>query len=125
MRRTKRYIRDITSRTSIKSMWKILTKDLSIKDFIVPNPAISLKIIPQQSPPSMSYGTSEGQDILQFLFTNKIQTEQQTLTKWIKHNTAAKPIESVAQDYVEDWEDWLDRIATEEREELIEEDNPF
>ena len=122
MRRTKRYIRDITSRTSIKSMWKILTKDLSIKDFIVPNPAISLKIIPQQSPPSMSYGTSEGQDILQFLFTNKVQTEQQTLTKWVKHNPAAKPIESV-----EDWTDFIKAYEStlEDGEEWIEVDTPF
>ena len=115
MRRTKRYIQDITSRTSIKSMWKILTKDLSIKDFIVPNPAISLKIVSPQSHPF------NGQDILQFLFTNKVQTEQQTLTKWVKRNPAAKPIESV-----EDWTDFIKAYEStlEDGEELIESD-PF
>ena len=117
MRRTKRYIRDVTSRTSIKSMWQILTKNLSIKDFIVPNPAISLKLIHQQ----MDYSTIDRQDILQFLFTNEVQTEQQTLTKWIKHNTAAKPIESV-----EDWEQYIRAYqGLEDGEELIEEDDPF
>ena len=97
-------------------MWKILTKDLSIKDFIVPNPAISLKIVSPQSHPF------NGQDILQFLFTNKIQTEQQTLTKWVKHNPAAKPIESV-----EDWTDFIKAYESTLEDEgiLIEEDDPF
>ena len=116
MRRTKRYIQDVTSRTSTKSMWKILTKNLSIKDFIVPNPAISLKLI--------HHSTVDEQDILQFLFTNKVQTEQQTLTKWIKHNTAPKPIESV-----EDWNSYIKEMGStlewENEEELIEVDTPF
>ena len=115
---TKLDIENITTKLSKHNMWKILTKNLSIKDFIVPNPALSLQLSGTQTDSLHSFN---------FLFTNDVRTERQTLTKWIKENPAAKPIHSA-----DDWEDWLNSLSLEEREdailenhEVIEEDTPF
>lgn len=106
---------DVVSHVSRLAMWKILTKNLSIKDFVIPNPAISLQLNTHKENGSET-------ETFRFLFTNKITTKKQTLTEWIKQSPAPKPIESV-----EDWTDYIKayEYALENEEELIEEDNPF
>ncbi len=118
MQDTRLSISEVTTKLTKQNMWKILTKNLSIKDFIVPNPALSLQLSGTQTDSLHSFN---------FLFTNDVRTERQTLTKWIKENPAAKPIHSA-----DDWEDWLNSLSLEEREdailenhEVIEEDTPF
>ena len=120
---TKLDIENITTKLSKHNMWKILTKNLSIKDFIVPNPALSLRLETHIHP------ANDG-EIFNFLFTNKANTKQQTLTEWIKENPAPKPNLS-ADDFYE-WEEWLDSLNLQEREhaiqeyhQVIEEDEPF
>ena len=118
MQDTRLSISEVTTKLTKQNMWKILTKNLSIKDFIVPNPALSLQLSGTQTDSLHSFN---------FLFTNDVRTERQTLTKWIKENPDAKPIHSA-----DDWEDWLNSLSLEEREdailenhEVIEEDTPF
>ena len=118
MTNTNLYIGDVCSTTSKNNMWKILTKNLSLSDFIIPNPAISLKIHGHNF--NRNGIPNGGEETFRFLFTNAIQTQRQTLTEWINQNPAPKPIESA-----DDWGEWLDDLSTEEREELIEEDTPF
>ena len=108
---TKLDIENITTKLSKHNMWKILTKNLSIKDFVIPNPAISLQLGTHKE---TSIGSGE---TFRFLFTNKINTRKQTLTEWIKYNPAPKPIESV-----DDWEDYIHAL---ENSAGLEEDNPF
>mgnify|MGYP003133101978 CR=1 FL=1 len=98
---------DVYSRTSINSMWKTLTRDLHLKDFIVPNPATSLQI-----KTSNDY-TEKGLERLfkfNFLFTSKIQTRRQTFYEWVNQNLAANPLsydtqrgyeELMGEDYVD------------------------
>ena len=111
MQSTRLHKGDVVSSVSRLSIWKILTKNLSIKDFVIPNPAISLQLGTHKE---TSIGSGE---TFKFLFTNKINTRKQTLTEWIKYNPAPKPIESV-----DDWEDYIHAL---ENSAGLEEDNPF
>ena len=96
----------------ISSMWKILTHNLHYRDFCVPNPALSLAL----HLPTKEEWADEVK--FNFLFTNSVQTERQTLTKWINPNTA----EDYRQ-YIRD-EEW-DRDPILLAEERMAEDNPF
>ena len=102
---------DVVSHVSRLAMWKILTKNLSIKDFVIPNPAISLQLNTHKEMGSET-------ETFRFLFTNKITTKKQTLTEWIKKNTAAKSEEYTVEFVKAD-------TMYELEQELLEEDNPF
>ena len=116
-----KYINDVRSQTSLSSMWKILTHNLHYRDFCVPNPALSL---------SMYVPFKEEIEELRFnfLFTNSVQTERQTLTKWINPNTAENfryeglNRQAISQ-FIRDEE--LDRDPILLAEERMTEDNPF
>jgi hypothetical protein len=111
MRNTLKYINDVRCRTSLSGIWKILTHDLHYRDFIVPNPALSLAMhLPSKE-------ELDGILSFNFLFTNSVQTERQTLTKWINPNLTKNYRQAINQ-YISD-EEW-DRDPI-----LLEEDNPF
>ena len=113
MRNTLKYINDVRSRTSLASIWKVLTHNLHYRDFRIPNPALSL---------ALHLPTKEewAEDVkFNFLFTNSVQTERQTLTKWVNHNTAnSYPFRDISD------EEW-DRDPILLAEERMADDNPF
>ena len=112
MRSIYKYIRDVRSQTSIVSMWKILTRNLHYRDFCVPNPALSLSMY-------VPFKTEIEELQFNFLFTNSVQTERQTLTKWVNHNTAnSYPFRDISD------EEW-DRDPILLAEERMADDNPF
>ena len=121
MRNTMKYINDVRSQTSLSSMWKILTHNLHYRDFWVPNPALSLSMY-------VPYKEEIEELRFNFLFTNSVQTERQTLTKWINPNTAENfryeglNRQAISQ-FISD-EEW-DRDPILLAEERMTEDNPF
>ena len=117
MRSIYKYINDVRSQTNLSSIWKILTHNLHYRDFIVPNPALSLSMY-------VPFKTELNEELrFNFLFTNSVQTERQTLTKWVNSNLTEnfryKGLNKQAiNQYISD-EEW-DRDPI-----LLEEDNPF
>ena len=113
MQNTLKFINDVRSKTSIASMWKILTRNLHYRDFCVPNPALSLAL----HIPTKEEWTEDVK--FNFLFTNSVQTERQTLTKWVNHGTVNPyPFRDISD------EEW-DRDPILLAEERMADDNPF
>ena len=78
-------IGEVRSTTSIKNMWKILTSNLHVSKFFVPNPAKSLSFV---LPDYYNEKVLGDNMVLNFLFTDKINNNKQSLTKWVSESNS-------------------------------------
>tara|TARA_R110000824_G_scaffold22240_6_gene81711 strand:- start:10748 stop:11605 length:858 start_codon:yes stop_codon:yes gene_type:complete len=105
MRNIIKYIQDVRSRTTMNSMWKILTCGLHYRDFCVPNPALSLRL-------TVPHKHETEEHLFDFLFTNSIQTERQTLTKWVNKSKKSNIINVIDRSLDERWSEDMEAEAS-------------